>query len=138
LRGIPATTPEQAGHLERIFDGQRRKRRVFDVEKIQSLPEYLGFVIFLHAQALPDVQASKALLKDMQFVADHLIPRLTQCRGTAVVFVTLRTPLPAIYEPYTDVVCPCGADPVNACPEVRPSRTLIPQMLEWPRTKTLQ
>ncbi|MES0385308.1 MAG: hypothetical protein ABUJ98_12065, partial [Hyphomicrobium sp.] len=42
-------------------------------EEIQPLPEYLRFVLFLYAQALPGVQASNTLFKAMQFVAVHLI-----------------------------------------------------------------
>ena len=49
------------------------------MEKIQPLTKYLSFVVLLYAQPLHHVQASEALLKDMHFVAVHLIPRLTQC-----------------------------------------------------------
>jgi hypothetical protein len=56
--GIPAAAPEQASHLQGIFDGERRECRILDVEEIQPLPEYLRFVVFLYAEALPRVQAS--------------------------------------------------------------------------------
>jgi len=41
------------------------------VEKIQPLPEYLRFVVFLYAEAPLGVQASNTLFKEMQFVAVH-------------------------------------------------------------------
>jgi hypothetical protein len=71
MLGILAPAPEQAGHLQRIFNGERRKCRILDVEKIQPLPEHLGFVVFLYAQALPGMETSNTLFKELQFVAVH-------------------------------------------------------------------
>jgi hypothetical protein len=42
------------------------------VEEIESLPENLCFVILLHAEALQSMQASKTLLKQIDFVAPRL------------------------------------------------------------------
>jgi hypothetical protein len=70
--GIAATTPKQAGHLQGVFDDKRGEGRVLDVEEVQPLPEYLSFVIPLHAEALMSMQASKTLLEKAQLDISYL------------------------------------------------------------------
>ena len=61
------------------------------MEEIQSLPKYSSFMILLHAQALPDVQASKALLKDIQFVVVHLRSSTEAMPGTLPAYSSCRS-----------------------------------------------
>ncbi len=70
--GIPAAAPEQAGHLQSVFDDKRGEGRILDVEEVQPLPEYLSFVIPLHAEALMSMQASKTLLEKAQLDISNL------------------------------------------------------------------
>ncbi len=67
--GILGAAPVEARGLQGVLDGKGGELRVLDVEEIEPLPEHLGFVIALHAQALPGVQAPQPLLEPMLFVA---------------------------------------------------------------------
>jgi hypothetical protein len=68
---VPTTTPEQTRHFQSKFYGERSGAGILNVKEVQSLPEHLGFVILLNAEALLSVEAPETLLKETQVSICH-------------------------------------------------------------------
>jgi hypothetical protein len=68
--GVPLAPPIQSAQFERGSNKRMNRVPVLNVEEIDTLAEYVCFVVCLDPQALPRVQAPQTLL---QFNYDRIV-----------------------------------------------------------------